>query len=195
MQFSTISVKLKGSDIPETLAAIDRVWKSTRGRGGDAPVGKLEPHVFYDERVQRMYYPMQVEERIFGIMALVAISLALLGMLGLAASAADQRTKEIGIRKALGANTGDVLKLLLWQFSKPVVWANLDRLAGDGLGAAALAERVRLPHRSAAVAVPRHDAGHGVDRAGHRQRACHARGAREAGGGAALRVSDSPHVP
>jgi putative ABC transport system permease protein len=122
--FNTISLKLKGSDIPATLTAINHVWKRTLGRGADPPVGKLS-HVFYNDRVQRMYYPMQVEERIFGIMALVAISLALLGMLGLAASVAEQRTKEIGIRKALGAKTGDVLKLLLWQFSKPVLWANL----------------------------------------------------------------------
>jgi putative ABC transport system permease protein len=117
-------VKLKGTDIPETLAAIDRVWKSTRGRGGDPPVGKLD-HVFYDDRVERMYYPLLVEERIFGIMSLVAMLLALLGMLGLAASAAERRTKEIGLRKALGANTSDVLRLLLWQFCKPVLWANL----------------------------------------------------------------------
>ncbi len=124
MQFSTISVKLKGGDIPATLAAIQTVWKSTRGRGGDAPVGKLK-YMFYDERVERMYVPMMVEAHAFGVVSLVAISLALLGMLGLAASAADQRTKEIGIRKALGASTEDVLRLLLWQFSKPVLWANL----------------------------------------------------------------------
>jgi putative ABC transport system permease protein len=123
-QFSTISVKLKGTDIPETLAAIDSLWKSTRGRMGEAPFGKLN-HYFYDERVQRMYQSMLREAQAFGIASLVAISLALLGLLGLAASAADRRTKEIGIRKALGATTGDVLRLLLWQFSKPVLWANL----------------------------------------------------------------------
>lgn len=124
MQFSTISLKLKKSDVPATLTDINRVWKSTLGRDGDPPVGALN-QIFYNDRVERMYYPLQVEERIFGVMALVAVSLALLGLLGLAASAADRRTKEIGIRKALGAGTGDVLKLLLWQFSKPVLWGNL----------------------------------------------------------------------
>ncbi|MEO6080826.1 MAG: FtsX-like permease family protein [Steroidobacteraceae bacterium] len=124
VQFSTISVKLKGTDIPATLADINLVWKSTSGRMGEGPFGKLN-YYFYDERVQRMYQSMLREARAFGIASLVAISLALLGLLGLAASAADRRTKEIGIRKALGATTGDVLRLLLWQFSKPVVWANL----------------------------------------------------------------------
>lgn len=124
MQFSTISLKLKGAHIPETLAAIDRVWKDTRGKGGEAPVGKLN-RMFFDERLDRMYLPMMVEARAFAFYSLVGISLALLGLLGIAASAADRRTREIGIRKALGANTGDVLRLLLAQFVRPVVWGNL----------------------------------------------------------------------
>jgi putative ABC transport system permease protein len=124
MQFSTISVRLKGTGIPETLAAIDRVWKDTRGRGGDVPVGKLN-RMFYEERLDRMYLPMMVEAQIFGFISVVGISLALLGLLGIAASAADRRTREIGIRKALGANTDDVLRLLLTQFSRPVIWGNL----------------------------------------------------------------------
>ena len=65
------------------------------------------------------------EARAFGVVAMVAIVLACLGLLGLATAVAEQRTREIGIRKALGASTSNVLRLLLWQFSKPVVWANL----------------------------------------------------------------------
>jgi len=116
--FSRINVKLKGTDIPPTLAAIKRIWTETGGTG----TARI---YFYSERVQRMYQAMLREAHAVGIVSVVAILLACLGLLGLAASVAEQRTKEIGIRKAMGAHTGDVLKLLLWQFSKPVLWANL----------------------------------------------------------------------
>jgi putative ABC transport system permease protein len=116
--FSRIYLKLKGAEIAPTLHAIDKIWNATGGTG-------WLNRYFYDERVQRMYQWMLRDARAFGIIALVAIVLACLGLLGLAAAVAEQRTKEVGIRKSLGANTADVLRLLLWQFGKPVVWANL----------------------------------------------------------------------
>ena len=48
-----------------------------------------------------------------------------LGLFGLAAFTAERRTKEIGIRKVLGASTRDIVKLLVWQFSRPVIVANV----------------------------------------------------------------------
>ena len=51
--------------------------------------------------------------------------IACLGLFGLAAFTAERRTKEIGIRKVFGARTGDIVRLLAWQFSKPVIIANL----------------------------------------------------------------------
>ena len=53
------------------------------------------------------------------------MALSCIGLFALTSATAERRTKEIGIRKALGADTGDVLRLLLWQFSKPVVWGCL----------------------------------------------------------------------
>jgi putative ABC transport system permease protein len=50
--------------------------------------------------------------------------IACLGLYGLAAFTAERRTKEIGIRKVLGARVIDIVRLLAWQFSKPVVIAN-----------------------------------------------------------------------
>jgi len=57
--------------------------------------------------------------------AFVALALALIGLFGLAAFMATQRTREIGIRKVLGANSLQIARLLVWQFSKPVMWALL----------------------------------------------------------------------
>jgi putative ABC transport system permease protein len=51
--------------------------------------------------------------------------IACLGLFGLAAFAAERRTKEIGIRKVFGATVRDIVQLLAWQFSKPVIIANL----------------------------------------------------------------------
>jgi putative ABC transport system permease protein len=51
--------------------------------------------------------------------------IAALGLFGLSAQSVEQRTKEIGIRKAIGASRADVLRMLLWQFARPVLWANV----------------------------------------------------------------------
>ena len=55
--------------------------------------------------------------------AFVTLALALIGLFGLAAFMAAQRTKEIGVRKVLGASSSQIARLLVWQFSKPVLWA------------------------------------------------------------------------
>jgi len=61
----------------------------------------------------------------FAVFAGIAMLLACLGLFGVSLSTTSRRTKEIGIRKAMGARDGDILTLLLWQFAKPVLWANL----------------------------------------------------------------------
>jgi len=70
-----------------------------------------------------------VEEERMSIMLAVASSLAVIvacmGLFGLASLTAERRTKEIGLRKVMGANVSDIVKLLVWQFSKPIVIASL----------------------------------------------------------------------
>jgi putative ABC transport system permease protein len=80
---------------------------------------------FLDEQMQKTYRDVQRESETFGLCALIALGMSCIGLFALTAAIAERRTREIGIRKALGADTRDVLKLLLWQFSQPVAWANL----------------------------------------------------------------------
>lgn len=61
----------------------------------------------------------------FVTFVVIAISIACLGLFGLVAHAAERRTKEIGVRKTFGAKTPDVMGLLLWQFSLPVLLSNV----------------------------------------------------------------------
>jgi putative ABC transport system permease protein len=116
--YQLISVRLTGRQIPETLRSIDRLWKAT---GEQEPINRL----FLDEQMQLRYLAMLREAQLFGIFSGIAVLLACLGLLGLAASIAERRTREIGIRKALGADTGNIIQLLLRQFATPVLWANL----------------------------------------------------------------------
>ena len=113
-----LSVKLDGRALVPTLAAIDATWRRT------AQPGAIRRE-FLDDYVQRLYVSTLRQGFLVSVLCGVAVFLAVIGLLGLAAFTAERRTKEIGIRKAMGASTGDVLKLLLWGFTKPVLLANL----------------------------------------------------------------------
>lgn len=113
-----INVKLKGRDIPETMKSLDRLWRKV-GLPGRSNA------VFLDQIMQARYRDVTQQGQLFGVFAGVAILIACLGLLGLAAFATERRTKEVGVRKALGASVFDVLKLFLWQFTVPVLLANL----------------------------------------------------------------------
>jgi putative ABC transport system permease protein len=119
-RYGLISVKLRGRDIPETLEAIDRISAATEN-AGDSPPERF----FLNQYIESLYLAVLREAQVLGIFAAVAIVLACLGLVGLSAATAESRTREIGIRKALGADSTDILQMLLWQFSKPILWANL----------------------------------------------------------------------
>jgi len=113
-----LNLKLDGRSTPEALDAIDRVLKDY---GGPAPPQKI----FFAASVQNMYLGLQRQTTLFSVFVAIAVLIAVLGLVGLAAHAAASRTREIGIRKALGGGRWTITRLLLWQFSRPVLLANL----------------------------------------------------------------------
>jgi putative ABC transport system permease protein len=117
-RYKYLLVKLDGRQIPESLAAIDNLWR--RFGTGDPIVRR-----FLNDEIQALYIDIRQESWVFIVFAVIAVLLAALGMLSLAAFTAERRTREIGIRKALGASRNDILQLLLWQLCRPVIWANL----------------------------------------------------------------------
>ena len=114
---TVISLKLRGNDAPGTLAAIDRLWRRF------APTIAMQRHPLSDD-FDKQFLNDDRQGTIFGLFVGVAIFIACLGLFGLAAFTAGRRTKEIGVRKVFGARTRDVIFLLLWQFSIPVLVAN-----------------------------------------------------------------------
>lgn len=80
---------------------------------------------FSEDTVRKLYDDEERRAQIFAGFAGLAVIVGCLGLFGLAAFTAERRTKEIGIRKVLGARTRDIVRLLVWQFSRPVVIANL----------------------------------------------------------------------
>jgi putative ABC transport system permease protein len=114
----TLSVRLTGQDIPGTLAFIDRTWHRM------SPSAAIS-RSFLDDSFERLYRSDRRQGALFGIFVAVAILIAALGLFGLAAFTVGRRTKEIGIRKVFGARVRDIAVLMLWQFSVPVLAANL----------------------------------------------------------------------
>jgi putative ABC transport system permease protein len=108
--------KLNGQDMPTVLGAIERTWKAT---------GNVQPFsaVFLAQSRQAQYFDIITQSIIIGSSAAVAVLIACLGLLALSAFAAERRTREIGVRKVMGAATRDVMMLLLWQFTIPVLAA------------------------------------------------------------------------
>lgn len=113
-----LAIRFDDADGAQVRAALQRLWEA-RVTDGEFQAS------FADERIAGMYEDDSRQGLLFALFAALAVLISCLGLFGLAAFMAERRTKEIGIRKVLGARTRDIVRLLVWQFSKPVVIANL----------------------------------------------------------------------
>ena len=124
-----ISLQLPGSDLPPIIASVESLYRT------HFP-GNVFRHSFADEAFDQQYRNDRRFARLFTISAAMAIFIACLGLLGLVAFTAQQRRKEIGMRKVLGATVTNIVALLSQDFLKlvlagfllaiPVAWYIMD---------------------------------------------------------------------
>jgi putative ABC transport system permease protein len=116
--FSYVSIKVMTANTPATIEFIQGVMKKF------SPRFPFE-YSFFDEEFSRAYHPEQQMVNVFSSFAILAIVVACVGLFGLSAFAAQQRIKEIGIRKILGASVPGITLLLSREFVQWVILANL----------------------------------------------------------------------
>jgi putative ABC transport system permease protein len=115
-RLGVLSVKLTGQDVAGALRAIDQAWKRT---GHTVPIQQTLMSQFRAS----LYFDLIIQSATIGACAVLAVLIACLGLFALSAYTTERRTKEIGVRKVMGADTQQVVLLLLWQFTIPVLIA------------------------------------------------------------------------
>ncbi len=113
-----VSVRFRPVALPALLAAIESTWRRLAR-------GQAFEYEFFDVRFAAIYNSERNTARLLTAFSVLAIAIACLGLLGLATFATQQRTKEIGIRKVLGASVFNLSRLLSNEFLKLVLLANL----------------------------------------------------------------------
>ncbi len=116
--FRYIAMKVETKDLPGTIAHIKSVYERLYP-------GEIFEYFFVDEAFDRQYAAEVRVGALFRVFTGVALFIACLGLFGLAAFTAEQRTKEIGIRKTLGASVTGIVSLLNREFAKWVLAANV----------------------------------------------------------------------
>ncbi|MDH3648065.1 MAG: ABC transporter permease [Saprospiraceae bacterium] len=106
------------SELSDIIASMDRTWREVY------PNTPFE-FEFVDVAFMELYEADQVRARIFALFSMLMIFIACLGLLGLASFSAEQRTKEIGVRKILGADTSNIVLLLTQNFVLLVAFASI----------------------------------------------------------------------
>ena len=113
-----LSIRVLPQNISETIAYIQKTWKKM------VPYYPLD-YFFLDASFEQMHISDKKMGEIFSVFSILAIFVACMGLFGLAAYTAEQKTKEIGVRKILGASVSNIYLLLSREFLKWVALANI----------------------------------------------------------------------
>lgn len=116
--FRVIYIRIKPGDIPATLESLKKTWYR-------ANPGYPFEYRFLDEQFHQLYLTEERMGTLTKYFTVLGILIACLGLFGLASFMAEQRTKEIGIRKALGASVANIILLLSKEFTKLVLVATI----------------------------------------------------------------------
>jgi putative ABC transport system permease protein len=116
--YGQLYIKTTGKDAPKAIAAVEKEWKKYNA-------GFTFDYAFLDDTYNSLYKSEQQTELLFHIFSAIAIFISCLGLFGLAAYTAQVRTREIGIRKVLGAGIAGIIQLLTTDFIKLVAIAIL----------------------------------------------------------------------
>ena len=117
-QYAYTLIRVKPENIQQTIRYIESVWKQFDGQS-------IFRYSFLDKDFGKLYESENRMSSIFWIFAALAIFVACLGLFGLAAFIAEQKTKEIGIRKVHGATTGSIIYMLTKNFGTLILISNI----------------------------------------------------------------------
>jgi putative ABC transport system permease protein len=118
IDYDRLLVKIQSQNLTKTIAAIKKSWMKV------APEYPFEFR-FLDEDINDLYENDRKVNTLINISTFLALFIACLGLFGMASYTAEQRTKEIGIRKVFGASIPSIFYLLSQQFSKWVIASNI----------------------------------------------------------------------
>jgi putative ABC transport system permease protein len=113
-----LSIRLKSGRVPQTIAYIEKIWKKHA-------LGYPFDYGFLDEILNDLYKIEIIIGTIFRYSSILAIFVSCLGLYGLVSFMAEQRTKEVGTRKALGASAINIVLVFFKEFAKCVFIANI----------------------------------------------------------------------
>ena len=116
--YDYLSLKIKSANVQTTIKFLEDKWNTYASK---TPLN----YTFIEDRIANMYRAENRLQKSLQTFAFIAIFIACLGLIGIASYTVERKTKEIGIRKVLGASVSGILTLLSKEFTKWVLFANL----------------------------------------------------------------------